>query len=80
MSDADKDAEIASLKAQNATLQARVKELETGTARLSVRLSGALLLALPSAARSAPWAVGDGLPAPRVGPRALPYPPPPLTP
>ena len=55
MSDADKDAEIASLKAQNATLQARVKELETGTARLSVRLSGALLLALPSAARSAPW-------------------------
>ena len=80
MSDADKDAEIASLKAQNATLQARVKELETGTARLSVRLSGALLLALPSAARSAPWPAGDGLPAPRVVPRALPYPPPPLTP
>ena len=67
MSDADKDAEIASLKAQNATLQARVKELETGTARLSVRLSGALLLALPSAARSAPWPAGDGLPAPQGG-------------
>lgn len=40
MSAADKDAEIAALRQQNATLQARVKELETGTARLSVRLSG----------------------------------------
>ena len=41
MSAADKDAEIAMLRQQNSTLQARVKELETGTARLSVRLSGA---------------------------------------
>lgn len=40
MSAADKDAEIAMLRQQNSTLQARVKELETGTARLSVRLSG----------------------------------------
>ena len=39
MSLEDKDAEIAQLRAQVLTLQNRTKELETGTARLSVRLS-----------------------------------------
>jgi hypothetical protein len=51
MSLEEKDAEIMQLRSQVSTLQNRTKELETGTARLSVRLSGAYPAGAPTPRR-----------------------------